>query len=244
MFRCLYQWFSTGVPRQSWVPKKALGVPPNSEIYDQLMVNCTWGRCQIVLQPRQGAANQKRLRNTALYRLHQGFRLNLGKISKMFPYFCINLISTTFNVSNNVWSSSVITAISRTQNTIAKLSLPKSLMHTVDIYISFFIFLCVFLSLEMPMPLFPPAPFAKLLKGDLSRWISQIARVQLVFENSIFHISIRKLSRKMLFSWVTWARLFTALSDLIIQSNCVIAITVITKSRLQQTSVYPRISPK
>ena len=33
MFRCLYQWFSTGVPRQSWVPKKALGVPPKSEIY-------------------------------------------------------------------------------------------------------------------------------------------------------------------------------------------------------------------
>jgi hypothetical protein len=27
----LHQWFSTGVPRNPWVPQKALGVPPISE---------------------------------------------------------------------------------------------------------------------------------------------------------------------------------------------------------------------
>jgi hypothetical protein len=38
---CLDQWFSTGVPRNPWVPQKALGVPPISELDWYLLVNCS-----------------------------------------------------------------------------------------------------------------------------------------------------------------------------------------------------------
>jgi len=36
----LIQWFSTGVPRNPWVPQKAVGVPPISEFDWYLLVKC------------------------------------------------------------------------------------------------------------------------------------------------------------------------------------------------------------
>ena len=62
----LKQWFSTGVPRNPWVPWKALGVPPISELDVYLLVNYSYVCLQIVLQLKKGAANQKRLRTAAL----------------------------------------------------------------------------------------------------------------------------------------------------------------------------------
>ena len=47
------QWFSTGVP-------------PIYELDVYLLLNCSWGCLQIVLQGSKGAANQKMLRNTGL----------------------------------------------------------------------------------------------------------------------------------------------------------------------------------
>ena len=81
---CLYwncfiriQWFSTGVPRNPWVPWKALWVPPIYEIDVYLVVNSSLGCRQIVLQQRKGAANQKRLRITGIDRRYC-YRINLG----------------------------------------------------------------------------------------------------------------------------------------------------------------------
>ena len=60
------RWFSTRVPRDPWVPRKALGVPTNYELYVYVLVSCSLGCCQIVRKQRKGAGNQKRLRNTAI----------------------------------------------------------------------------------------------------------------------------------------------------------------------------------
>ena len=62
----LDQWFSTGVPQNPWVPRKALGVPPISGLDLYFLVYCSKVCCQIVKKPRKGAANQKRLRHTVL----------------------------------------------------------------------------------------------------------------------------------------------------------------------------------
>ena len=62
----LMQGFSTGVPRNPWVPCKALGVPPISVLDIDLLVNCSWGCCQIVVWLTKGARIKKRLRNTVL----------------------------------------------------------------------------------------------------------------------------------------------------------------------------------
>ena len=62
----LDQWFSTGVTRNPLVPRKAQGVPPTYDFDVYLLVNCSQGCRQIVLKRSKGAANQKRLRNTAL----------------------------------------------------------------------------------------------------------------------------------------------------------------------------------
>jgi len=66
MIKTIDQWFSTGVPRNPWVPQKALRVPPISELDWYLLVNCSKGCRQIVKKLMKGAANQKRLRNTAI----------------------------------------------------------------------------------------------------------------------------------------------------------------------------------
>ena len=60
------QWFSTGVPRYPWVPWKALGVPPICKLDVFLLEKYIYGCRQIVLFPREGAANQKRSRTTAI----------------------------------------------------------------------------------------------------------------------------------------------------------------------------------
>ena len=65
-FVSLDQWFSTGVPRNPWVQQKALWVRPIYELDVYLLVNCSWGFRKIVLKQRKVAANQKRLRPTAL----------------------------------------------------------------------------------------------------------------------------------------------------------------------------------
>ena len=49
VFYTLDQWFSTEVPRNPWVPWKALGVPPFSKLDVYLLVNCSQGCLQIVL---------------------------------------------------------------------------------------------------------------------------------------------------------------------------------------------------
>ena len=66
-FLVLYQWFSTGVPRNPWVLRKALRVPPIYELDVYLLVNCCKRCRQIVLKWRKGAANQCRLWNPVLY---------------------------------------------------------------------------------------------------------------------------------------------------------------------------------
>ena len=43
----LKQWFSTGVPRNPWVPWNVLGVLRISDLYIYLLVNCNQGCCQI-----------------------------------------------------------------------------------------------------------------------------------------------------------------------------------------------------
>ncbi len=63
----LHQWFSNGVPRNPRVPWKALWVIPIPELDWHLLVNCKKGWLQIVKILKEGAANQKRLRNTALH---------------------------------------------------------------------------------------------------------------------------------------------------------------------------------
>ena len=60
------EWFSTEVPRNPLVPWKALGVPPISEFNSYFLVNCKQGCRQIVILPKKGTANQKRLKNTEI----------------------------------------------------------------------------------------------------------------------------------------------------------------------------------
>ncbi len=69
----LGQWFPIGVPRQTRVPQEVLGVPPNFKLVPfywcfttQIVIYNQLGVPPIFFQYLRGAANQKRLINTAL----------------------------------------------------------------------------------------------------------------------------------------------------------------------------------
>ena len=77
------QWFSTGVPRNPWVPSKALGVTPICE----LEVYVLFRKLQLGLPPncsstKEVCCESKRLRNSAIdeQRLKNKFLINLKLI--------------------------------------------------------------------------------------------------------------------------------------------------------------------